>query len=67
MFTQRHYEFLARFFKWELSVAIDSGDEVRIKTTKGLIRLLASEFAHDNKKFDKFRFFSAIGNEVENG
>lgn len=62
MFAKRHYEFLARFFAYELSVAKESQnarDYERRVTIEGLTRLLASELGRDNPRFNREKFLQA--------
>jgi hypothetical protein len=56
LFTQKHYEFLARFLAYELSMS-DSIE--RQATIKGIARLLGSTLQNDNSKFDYKRFLEA--------
>ena len=56
LFSQRHYEFLARFLAYELSM---SDTIERQATIKGITRLLGSRLAEDNSKFDYKRFLKA--------
>lgn len=61
MFTQRHYEFLARLLKQEIEVA-EAQTEEREKTLQGFARILASELERDNPRFDRAKFLKAAGN-----
>ncbi len=72
IFTQKHYEALASFFKHELRVALALQEETlttaasdcastRTHTLKGTIRLLASRLQDDNPKFSPYRFYRACG------
>lgn len=70
-FQQRHFEFIASFFAYELSIARAAQQEYpsplneqRVETTEGLCRLLASRFAQDNPKFKAHLFFKASDLEV---
>jgi hypothetical protein len=65
-FQQRHFEFIAAFFAYELSIARGLEHEhpteeyhTRVETTEGIVRLLAQRFAQDNPKFKPKLFFKA--------
>ena len=75
-FTKKHYEKLAAFFAYELSIALAGQEhaltttngaliceaEARVNTIRGLARLLANGPLHnDNPKFDARRFYAACG------
>jgi hypothetical protein len=63
-FTQRHYEFLAKFFARELFISEENTTQngaVREMTIAGLARLLATELERDNAKFSRKRFLDAVG------
>lgn len=58
-FSKKHYEFLAEFFKYEISIAAaDKSPDgaVREQVTRGLVRLLGARLREDNPKFDYTRF-----------
>ena len=77
-FTQKHYEKLAAFYRYELEVSTAlqteaEGSEqylahsIRVNTIKGLIRLHSNTLQKDNPKFNPVRFFKACGlDEVQN-
>lgn len=64
-FTAGHYEFLARFIRYELELARgDSWREGynRVHTIEGMARLLASRLESLSKgPFDRARFLDACG------
>lgn len=73
-FTQKHYEKLASFFRYELEIALEVQGatkplctaqsieaSTRVNTIRGLIRLLANNLENDNPKFNRSRFFKACG------
>jgi hypothetical protein len=58
--------FLARFLNREISLAKDSQnvhEYERRLNIEGITRLLASELAHDNPKFNSEKFLRAAGIE----
>lgn len=72
LFTQRHYEWLARFIKYELELARQlsaagvtadnrSDGNSRAHTIEGMARLLAQRLARDDDGFDRDRFLKACG------
>lgn len=61
-FSKKHYEFLAKFFAYEISIARGdkSGDgAVREQVTRGLVGLLGARLRDDNPKFDYAQFVGA--------
>jgi len=76
-FSQKHYESLAAFFRYELEVATSlqaesfakegraiaqqHRDSARVNTIRGLIRCLAITLKNDNEKFNEQRFFKVCG------
>ena len=61
-FSKKHYEFLAQFFAYEISIA--AGDPTptgaaREQVTRGLVRLLGARLQQDNPKFDYAKFLAA--------
>jgi hypothetical protein len=61
-FSKKHYEFLAQFFAYEISIA--TGDPTptgaaREQVTRGLVRLLGARLQQDNSKFDYAKFVAA--------
>ena len=62
-FSQKHYEFLARFLGREVDLSSQdhtASGAVRETVIVGLARLLATELANDNPKFDRARFLAAV-------
>ena len=73
-FTKKHYEKLAAFFAYELSIALAGQEhaltttngaliceaEARVNTTRGLARLLAMRLQEDNPKFDALKFLNIV-------
>ena len=60
-FSKKHYEFLASFFAYEISIA--AGDSTptgaaREQVTRGLVRLLGARLRQDNIKFDYAKFIA---------
>jgi hypothetical protein len=62
MFSQRHYEVLARFLEYEISIS-DLNTTDRATVIKGIARLLANLLGNDNPKFNRTRFLAACGIE----
>lgn len=61
-FSKKHYEFLANFFAYEISIA--AGDPTptgaaREQVTRGLVRLLGARLRDDNPRFDYAKFVAA--------
>lgn len=64
LFRRAHYEFLARFFAYELSVTANPTSQegiIRNGALKGTARLLASRLEADNPNFDREKFLKACG------
>jgi hypothetical protein len=57
--TRKDFELLARFFNYEREISVD--DKRREQIVSGLARLLASELAKTNTRFDRERFLTACG------
>lgn len=64
-FNKRHYEFLAGFLAREIAISAEEPNgAVRENVLYGITRLLATELAHDNPKFDRDRFMRKIDASV---
>lgn len=62
MFTQRHFEAIAKVIAKELEW-FQNHSERRAITI--VARSLADEFARDNERFDRQKFYAACGLNVE--
>lgn len=76
MFTQKHYEFLSKFLKYELEAAVacqeesfkrntsipmQHRDSARVNALRGVIRRLGAELQRDSKSFDINRWYRTCG------